>query len=168
MNNADDPADRATEMARILGRIDAIVFDAFGLSANQVEKIQGYFRPHRRPGLTAGTAVPELAQADLGERWALGGKVVEVDADRGALKVYLDGLNDDELILVQPLPAGTPGWMLRPGVEFEATIPLEARLSDSLPDSDLTDFRLREFGYCEQDELRQILADPKRLLKLYV
>ncbi|MHB8510223.1 MAG: N-6 DNA methylase [Candidatus Dormibacteria bacterium] len=168
MRSGADAANGATTMKGILGEIDEIVFAAFGLSRSEVTTVEQYFRPHRRPGLeAAATALVTSPSASAGERWALGGRVVEVDGDRGALKVYLDGLNDDQLIDIHPLPPRIPGWMLRPGVEFEATIPLAARLSGSLVDSDLADFRVREFGYCDQEELRVILADPKRLLKLY-
>jgi hypothetical protein len=86
--------------------------------------------------------------------WILSGNIEAVDAERGAVSVWVQGRGDSAEI---PIPLTMPGWALRPGAAFLASIPWEQRHETNLSKIEWLGFRPLEYEDCSDEELVALL-----------
>jgi hypothetical protein len=60
-----------------------------------------------------------------------------------------------------PIPPTMPGWALRPGTTFLASIPWEQRHEIDLSRINWLDFRTLEFGYLSDEDLIALLTEEE-------
>lgn len=163
---------------RNISRLDEIVFDAYGLSQREREQIKVWMGQYRRPGtewedveLTREVQTslsmpkkwrPELAEGWQEERqWRFSGEVESVNPDSRRVSLWVQGQND---IVEVPIPDTMPGWALRSGSAFLASIPWCERYALDLTKVTWIDFEPLDYGYLSDDELTALMTGSEGTL----
>lgn len=140
--------------------LDKIVFDAYELSQEERQQLTEWIEtsPRPRPGVEWTDASNYQArpqkQSYQGRRWILTGEVKSINNEKQSLSIQID---DREIEI--PIPSGMPGWVLRPYVVFEATVPWHQADNEDLSAMTWLDFEPLGYDYLTDDELFTNLID---------
>lgn len=155
------------EVRHCISVLDDWVFDAYGVADAERNYIRQWLSGYQRPGIewvqgVSSSDVPQMVTHVAryrGQSWLLTGEIASIDAQRRTIRVSTE--DQDEPVEL-PIPDTMPGWMLRPGVAFQAQIPWEER--HQLNPSELTwlAFQPLGFGYLSDEELSADMSVARR------
>jgi len=149
------------DIRRHIIRLDEIIFDAYGLSIEERKRVRARMDRSPRPGQEwkgkplVSDVLEELIPYQ-GRRWRLSGEVEAIDVEHRTVSLWAQGRGDSVEI---PIPSTMPGWALRSGTAFSASIPWEQRHETDLSRIRWLDFQPLEFGYLSDEELIALLTE---------
>lgn len=144
------------ELRKLVTRLDEVVFDAYGISREERKQIQAWMGRFPRPGREWKKIPVASTKAETysGRRWKLSGEVKSIDAESIQITIWVQGRGESEI----PIPSAMPGWALRPGTAFIASVPWEQKNETDLAKIKWFDFSPLEFGYLSEEELVSLLS----------
>lgn len=157
------PDTSVEDIRRHIIRLDEIVFDAYSLSVEEREQIRSWMDQFSRPGQEweGKPLVSDVSEESIpyqGRRWRLSGEIETIDVERRTVSLWAQGRGSSMEI---PIPSTMPGWALRPGAAFSASIPWEQRHETDLSRIKWLDFQPLEFGYLSDEELIALLTEEE-------
>jgi hypothetical protein len=157
------PGTSIADIRRYIIRLDEIVFDAYGLSIEERERIRTRMDRFPRPGQEwkGKPLVSDVSEESVpyqGRRWRLSGEIETIDVERRTVSLWAQGRG---ISMEIPIPSTMPGWALRPGTTFLASIPWEQRHEINLSRINWLDFQPLEFGYLSDEELIALLTEEE-------
>ena len=140
------------EVSYYLNLLDEIIFDAYRLNKKERDQIRERMNLFPRPGMGQENIIyfPQNGSSHRGRQWRLTGRVEALDLDRKMISVWIEGRDDS---IEATIPLTMPGWALRPGVAFQATIPWEQRYPAEFSEITWLDFQPLDYSYLTGDEL---------------
>ena len=152
-----------------VAEIDNVVFEAYQLNFEQQQQIKQWMTyHHERPGpewkdFDWGTTSPSAPVSDYPwwhPTWRFVAEVEKVDVENQQISLWIE--HDDSVITID-IPSNMPGWALRDGVAFRASIPKEQRYPDDYSSLDWLKFEALDFGYLTEDEMLDVLEGQTSL-----
>ncbi len=150
--------------------LDDLIFQAYGLTKEEQERIQAWMNfHHKRPGeewegVELRDSSPRQSQTEYPwwqRRWRFVGEVEAVDKDKQTITLVIEGSDEDVIIKI---PTNMPGWILREGVVFRASIPWEQRYPADYSQVDWQHFEPMDFGYLTEDEMLDVIEGRKSII----
>ena len=142
--------------------LDNMIFDAYDVNETERKKISSWMNQFQRPGQwwtdAASTHRSPLAPY-RGRRWEITCEVNSVSADDGTMSLWVLGSDDSDNAVELPIPDSMPGWALRPGVAFVASMPWEQRYQTNLAEANWLDFHSLEYGHLSEEDLISLLTE---------
>ncbi|MDM8532368.1 N-6 DNA methylase [Anaerolineales bacterium HSG25] len=89
-------------------------------------------------------------QPNPNAKWQTGGIVESVNAEKGTITLWLSDWNDSKTV---PISDVMPGWLLRPNVAFDVTIPRDVLYQTNIKDISWGRFYPQEYSYMDEKEL---------------
>lgn len=164
IENLKQAAKRNQELIRVkITEIDSLIFEAYNLNFEQQQQIKQWMTyHHERPGLewkdfNWGMISPSAPTSEYPwwhSIWRFVAEVEEVDAENQQISLWME--HDDSVVTVD-IPSNMPGWTLRKGVAFRASIPEEQSYPDDYSSLDWLKFEALDFGYLSEDEMLDLL-----------
>lgn len=148
----------------LIVRLDDIVFDAYGIDNEEKQQICSWMSRFRRPGFSQGkeTSLNEVRSIPYrGRRWEVTCEVESISADHKAVALWVLGSSDSDSSVEVPIPDLMPGWALRPGTGFVATVPWDQRYLTDIAQYEWLDFRPLEYGHLSEEELVSSLSEQR-------
>lgn len=144
-------------------QLDEIVFDAYGLSGEDQERVKDWMErsPRPRPGKEWAKkerkSRPQNREVYQGEQWRMAGEVLDVSAESGMVLIEPDYGEAQEI----PVPETMPGWAMRPNVAFEALIPIDQAYETDLRRINWLKFEPLDYGYMSEEELLESIRSVR-------
>ena len=160
---SSDPQ-RVVEMRQVIDRLDNIVCEAYGLDGEEKEQIDDWMNRFKRPGRSQEDVSLEATPQPVlyrGRQWEVTCEVESVSSDHEAISLWVMGSGNSEGVLNMSIPDSMPGWALRPGTAFVASIPWDHRYRTDLSRVEWLDFRPLEFSHLSEEELLSLLSEQR-------
>lgn len=158
---SDNPQLIIERLRQYTDNLDDIVFEAYGLNEKEKQEISSWMGQFQRPGrwwegmILANNPPPAPYR---GRQWEVTCEVNWVSADDGTMSLWILGMSDSDDSVEVPIPGNMPGWALRPGVAFVASLPWEQRYHPNLSEANWLEFRALEYGHLSEEELVSLLS----------
>jgi hypothetical protein len=145
--------DRRSDIRVHVRKLDHLIYQGYGLSDHDVERIEQSFIECPRPGAEwkghefvakRENSVP--IRGCFNPPWRVDGEVMNVNATNATIALRISGVNDDQPFWIE-IPRSIPGWALGKGVLFKAEIPLEMLDAEAIPPWALRKLEPLELSY---------------------
>lgn len=148
------------DIRNYIGRLDEIIFDAYGLDNKERSQIYAWMNLFQRPGKEweENISFPKNDSFYRGRHWTLTGEVESVDSESKTVSIWIEG---QESSIEMQIPHTLPGWALRSGAAFQAITPWEQRYQPNLSEVNWLDFQPLDFGYVTDSELISRLSSSE-------
>ncbi len=160
-SNSTAQSGRSVAVSRLaLDELDDVVFEAYGLDAEERNQIKEWMNRFHRPayGSDGGGLQKDEVKQYAAQSWRITGHVESIDPEQETVLLSLQGLDDPAEV---PIPDKMPGWALRPDTSFLAITPWQQRHISNLGEVDWLDFHPLEYGNLTEQELLSILIDQE-------
>jgi len=147
-------------LRRLIEHLDQMIYGAYGLTDNEVQRIKHLFRRFPRPGAEWRDLNYEQDRVKLEpieKVWKVTGRIAEINPKDNTISLWLWGYNEMGHIVEIQIPETLPGWALDNAVSFEATIPYEQKDEEDIAKLDFIEFRPLRNAYLSDEQIQKIM-----------
>lgn len=125
-SNKKEPTQLDEVFRSYIERLDEIIFDAYELDKRERDQIRKWMGHFARPGREWKGVISPPQEVSLyqGREWILTGQIEAISSKRQKVTLWIVGQSD---AVEMDIPPNMPGWALRAGTSFQASIPWAQR-----------------------------------------